>query len=143
MIKQALLAAIGAASLALPAAASAQGYYAQGYSGRGYYAQGYGGGYYAPRGDYYGARRRFAGYPEFRGVEDHIRREIQEGVREDLIEPEDGRDLFGQLRDIQRQEAREFQVHGWQLPDDDRYQIASRLNQLDRLVDQIRAEPED
>lgn len=147
MIKQTLLATIGAASLALPAAASAQGYWAQGYYGQGQYAQGYGGGYYAPRGDYrgdyYDGGRRFPGYPEFRGIEDHIRREIQEGVREDLIEREDARDLFGQLREIQMQEAREFRVHGWRLPDGDRYQIRARLNDLDRLVDQVRAEPQD
>jgi hypothetical protein len=142
MIRQALLVAIGAASLALPAAASAQAYWAPNYAGR-YYAQpGYGGGYYQPRGDHYGSYRRPPGYPEFGGIEEHIRREIREGLREDLIEPEDARDLFGQLRDIQLQEAREFRVHGWRLPDDDRYQLRARLNELDRLVDQVRAEPE-
>lgn len=127
-IKQALVAAAGAATLLTPAAAAAQSYYAQGY--------------YAPRGDYDRGWRGFSGYPEFQGLEAHIRREIQDGLREDLIEPDDARDLFGQLRDIRRQESREFRVHRWNLPDDDRYRIRARLEQLDRLVDQIRAEPE-
>lgn len=63
-----------------------------------------------------------------------------QGVRDDLIERDDARDLMGQLRDIQLQEAREFRVHGWNPPDDDQYRIRSRLDQLDRLVDQIRDE---
>ena len=129
MIKHAFLAIAGAASLLIPAAAAAQSYYAQGY--------------YAPRGDYDGARRGFAGYPEFRGIEGHIRGEIRDGLQQDLIEPDDARDLLGQLRDIERQEVREFRVHGWSLPDDDRDRIRARLDQLDHLVDQIRAEPED
>lgn len=81
------------------------------------------------------------GYPEFRRMEDHIREEIREGVREDLIEPEDARDLMGQLRDIRMDEMREFQVHGDRLPYDDRDQIRRRLIQLDRQVDEIRNEP--
>lgn len=144
MFKRLLLSVLGA-SLVVPAAASAQTYYAQAYygqryPGQGYYGQDYGG--RDARGDYYGAYRGFSGYPEFRGLEDHIRREIREGVRDDLIEPEDARDLFHQLRDIQGQEAREFRVHGWRLPDDDRYRLRARLDQLDRLVDQIKEEPE-
>lgn len=137
MFGKAVLAAIGVATLVVPSVALAQPDY--GY-GRPYQAQYYG----QSRGDYDGARwgRRFGGYPEFRGVEEHIRREIREGVREDLIEPDDARDLFSQLRDIQGQEAREFRVHGWNLPDDDRYRLQSRLQQLDALVDQVRDEPE-
>jgi hypothetical protein len=88
----------------------------------------------------YGAKSG-GSYPQFRGLEEHIRREIQEGVREDLIEQDDAQDLFRQLRDIQRQEAREFRVHGWNLPDDDRRRIQAQLDQLDRLVDGIKAEP--
>src|ERR1700758_5087960 len=128
MFRKAALVAIGLAGLVVPSMASAQAYYGYGQS---YQAQYYG----QPRGDYYGSRwgGRFGGYPEFRGIEEHIRREIQEGVREDLIEPDDARDLFWQLRDIQGQEAREFRVHGWNLPDDDRYRIRSRLQQLDAL----------
>ncbi|MDB5437169.1 MAG: hypothetical protein JWR47_3426 [Phenylobacterium sp.] len=129
------LAAIGVAVLALPSAAAAQQYYGQGYAQPNYGQPSYG----QPRGDWYGDRRaRFAGYPQFRGVEAHIRGEIMQGVRDDLIERDDARDLMGQLRDIQLQEAREFRVHGWNLPDDDQHQIRSRLDQLDRLVDQIR-----
>lgn len=144
MFTKAALAALAAATLAVPAAASAQTYYAHvGRTWGGaqpYYAQYYG----APRGDYdRGWRGRFSGYPEFRGIEDHIRSEIQEGVRDDLIERDDARDLFGQLRDIRAQEAREFRVHGWNLPQDDRYRIRARLQQLDHQVDEIREEPED
>lgn len=132
MLRNTLLAAIGAAALALPAAAMAQQYYQP------YPAQYYG----PPRGDYRPDwRHRFNGYPEFRGIEAHIRSEIQEGVREDLIERDDARDLMNQLRDIQMQEAREFRVHGMNLPDDDRYRLRSQLQELDRLVDQVREEP--
>lgn len=138
MFKTAALAALSAATLVLPAVASAQQYGVpwQRLTPVQYYDQ--------RRGDWDRDRdydRRRAGYPEFRGIEDHIRGEIQQGVRDDLIERDDARDLMGQLRDIQMQEAREFRVHGWNLPDDDRYRIRARLQQLDRLVDQIRDEP--
>lgn len=128
MFRKAFLVALGVAALVAPAVASAQSYGGYDYDRRG--------------GDYYNSYRRFGGYPQFRGIEDHIRREIQEGVREDLIEPDDARDLLAQLRDIQNQEAREFQVHRWNLPDDDQYRLQARLDRLDRLVDEIRAEPE-
>ena len=132
------LAAIGAAGLVIPGVAAAQAYAAPGY-GQIYHAPYYG----ERRADYDDGRRvQYGSYPEFRGIEQHIRREIVEGVREDLIERDDARDLFGQLREIQAQESREFRVHGWNLPDDDRYRIRSELQRLDALVDQIRAEPE-
>lgn len=134
--KAMMMLALGAAALAIPAAASAQPYYGQPYS---QYDRGYGQPY--GRGDFYQQRRGDSGvYPEFRGIETHIRQEIVEGVREDLIERDDARDLMGQLRDIQSREMREFRVHGWNLPDDDRYSIRSALDRLDRLVDQIRDE---
>ena len=136
MFKKMAVAAVGAAVLVIPAAVSAQQYYGSGQV-KPYYAQYYG----QPRGDYDSRwRGRFSGYPEFRGVEQHIRQEIQSGVREDLIAPDDARDLMGQLRTIQNQEAREYRVHGWNLPDDDRYRLRSQLQQLDQLVDQIRDE---
>lgn len=138
MLKNSLLSIAGAAALLVPAAASAQGYYGQGYNR---YGDGYDRGY--ERGGDYRPSRAFPGYPEFRGLEEHIRAEIRDSLRQDLIERDDARDLFQQLRDIQAQEAREFRVHGWNLPNDDRYRIRTRLEQLDRLVDQIREEPED
>lgn len=141
MFKTSALALLGAAAIAAPGAATAQPFYGPAY-GQTQYTQYYGQprNDNAPRGDWYAGRSRFAGYPEFRGIEEHIRREIQSGVREDLIEPEDARDLMNQLRDIQNWEAREFRIHGWNLPGDDRYRLRSRLDQLDRLVDQIRDE---
>jgi hypothetical protein len=57
-----------------------------------------------------------------------------------MIEPDDARDLMNQLQQIHYQEQREFQVHGWRLPDDDRERIHDRLDRLDHLVDQIRDE---
>ncbi|RAK60790.1 hypothetical protein DJ021_13725 [Phenylobacterium hankyongense] len=136
MFKNAALAAFAAAVLAAPAAAAAQPYYSHPY-GRLDRAQ-----YDAPpRGDWYqGGRSRFRGYPEFRGVEAHIREEIVDGVRDDLIDRDDARDLMEQLHDIQLQEAREFRVHGWNLPEDDRNRIRAQLDQLDQLVDQIGSE---
>lgn len=84
----------------------------------------------------------FNGYPQFKGLEAHIRSEIMEGLRDDLIERDDARDLLGQLRAFQTQEAREYRVHGWELPDEDELRLHSQLEQLDRLVDQIRQEQE-
>ena len=133
--KKMMLLAVSAASLALPAVAAAQ-QYEQPYSDRGGYDQPYGGW----RGDYdraYGDRYGgFQGYPEFRGIENHIRQEIWQSVREDMIE----RDLMNQLQQIRYQEQREFQVNGWRLPDDDRYRFHAQLDRLDHLVDQIRDE---
>lgn len=150
-----------AAALAIPYAASAQ-QYGQPYGQGQQYPQGqpYPEGQQRPQGEYpqgqpyYGQRqgdydsnrgqawgRRFPGYPEFRGEEQHIRREIWESQREDMIEPDDARDLMQQLRQIQWHEQREFQVHGWNLPDDDRQRIRFELDQLDHQVDQIRQEP--
>ena len=136
MARTTVIAMLGAAALILPGVAAAQQYYYQPSPYRPLETQ-----YYAPRGDYdRDMGRRWSGYPEFRGLEGHIRDEIRDGLRQDLIERDDARDLFNQLRDIQAQEAREFRVHGWRLPDDDRARIRGRLEQLDRLVDQIRDE---
>ena len=54
--------------------------------------------------------------------------------------PETFKELMGQLRQIQMQEAREFGVHGWNLPDDDRERIRDQLARLDHLVDETRDE---
>ncbi len=130
-----LLLVLGAAALAVPAAASAQQYYGQPQYGHPSYGQ--------PRGDWYRGRRvRFGGYPEFKPLEAHIRGEIQDGLRDDLLMADDARDLTGQLRQIQLEEWREYRVHGWNLPEDDRARIRSELNQLDQTVDQTRDEPE-
>jgi hypothetical protein len=81
------------------------------------------------------------GYPEFRRMEERIREQIRDGVREDLIEPEDARDLMRELRDIRNDEMREFQVHGDRLPYDDGERLRRRLIRLDREVDEVRNEP--
>jgi hypothetical protein len=136
-----LLAALSAATLAIPAAAAAQPYW----NGGGYAQPGYGYGYRydGGRGDYYGGRWgdrdgwRFQGYPEFRGAEDHIRREIWDALREQAIDRDDARDLMRRLEAIRAQEAREFQFHGWNLPGDDRARIRAQLDRLDRMVDRV------
>jgi hypothetical protein len=102
----------------------------------------YGQGGYGDDDSFHGDYGRGGGvYPEFADLEQHIRDEIRDCVRDDLIERDDARDLFHQLRDIQDQERREFQVHGWRLPYDDRMRIGAELRRLDHLVDQIRDEP--
>ena len=112
-LRRKLTAALGASILALPAMAAAQPYYGQPYD------RGYRSGDERPRGDFSRGRQAgFGVYPEFRDVEVHIRSEIQDGVREDLIEPDDARDLTAQLRDIQGQEMREFRVHVDQIRDE-------------------------
>jgi len=118
--KNLVLVAAGVAALALPAAAQAQSYW------RGYDAP-----RYTPQGDYYG---RLEGYPEFRGLEQHLRREIADRD----LPPWQAERFRDELRRIQWQEQREFREHGWRLPDGDRYEIRSRLQQLDARVDRAR-----
>lgn len=141
-----MLITAGVAALAAPAAALAQ-QYGQPYGDRPYYDQRgeYGqprGDYDQPRGDYaYGRYRSFPGYPEFRSLEMHIRGEIQQGVRDDTLDREGANDLYGQLQQIRYHEMREYRVHGWNLPWDDRMRIRDDLQRLDQEVDQTRAEP--
>lgn len=132
-----ILLAAGAAALVAPAAASAQQY--GGYENQPYYGQS-GGDYGQPRGDY-GWRRGFNGYPEFRGIESHIRGEIYQGLRDDTLDREGANDLLAQLQQVRYDEMREFRYHGWNLPYDDRMRIREELQQLDQQVDETRAEP--
>jgi Glycine zipper 2TM domain len=69
------------------------------------------------------------GFTEFRGVEDHIRRGIEDGVRADRLERRDAADFRDQLRRIQEREAR------------DKAEIRAQLDQLDRQLDRTRREP--
>jgi hypothetical protein len=117
-----LLSALGAATLALPAGSAAQDYARA--DGRGAYEPGY------------DDRQNFAGYPEFRSFEMRILEKIDEAVDREAIEQKDAQDLMGQLRDIQDEEARAFRFYGWELPVEDRYDIRSALNRLDRSVDE-------
>lgn len=152
-LKKLMLLTAGAATIAIPAVASAQAYDQQGYYQPNYSQQGYGQDAYGRRdyrqrdygqdhGDFDGARRPGSGiYPQFRSIEAHIRQEIREALRDDAIEPDDARDLMQQLRGIQSQEMREYRVHGWNLPYDDQVRIRAQLSRLDRQVDQTRNEP--
>lgn len=147
-----LMLAIASAALAVPLTGIAQSY-EQGYpqypnsppphGQPGYGEPGYGqSGYDQPRGDFGHERHaRSSVYPQFRPVERHIQHEIQEGLREDMLEPDDARDLMGQLRQIQYDEMREYRVHGWNLPYGDQARIQAALNRLDRRVDETRDEP--
>jgi hypothetical protein len=97
----------------------------------------------APRRDwddrYYDDEFRNApGYPEFRDREDRIRAMIRDAVRDDRIERDGARDMLEQLRDIRREEARQYQIHGPRLPRDDYERINVRLSRLDRRVDDQR-----
>ena len=114
----------------------------QGQGGYGGYNNGYAQPTY-PRssGDYYSSRQTWGVYPQFRGIEQHIRTEIYSSVRDDMIARDDAQELLGQLRSIQNEELREYRVHHRNLPYDDQQRIQGRLNQLDQLVDQTRDEP--
>ena len=134
----ALLAA-SAAALAAPLGAFAQQYGAYAYEHRPSYGE-YGADYGQPRGDY-GWRRGFVGYPEFRGIEWHIRSEIYQGLRDDTLDREGAHDLLAELQQVRYDEMREYRVYGRNLPYDDRMRIRQALRQLDWQVDQTRAEP--
>lgn len=142
-LKTLSLLASASAVIILPAVASAQSYYEQPRQ-RSYsqYDNGYGQRDYGrSSGDYYQRRRSTSGvYPQFRGIEQHIRSEIASSVRDDMIARDDAQDLLAQLRDIQNEELREYRVHGWNLPYDDQQRIQQELSQLDQLVDQTRQE---
>jgi hypothetical protein len=84
------------------------------------------------------SRYSFRDYPEFRGEISHIRQEIREGVNEGWVDDDQARNLGWQLRQVQRREAQEFRAHGWNLPDDDRGDIRSQLDEIDRAVDEAR-----
>jgi len=91
-------------------------------------------------GDYWRSRsgHGFQDYPEFRGEIAHIRGEIREGINEGWLDDGQARQVRWRLQQVQYREAREFRFHGWNLPDSDREQIRSDLDQLDHWVDQVR-----
>jgi hypothetical protein len=80
--------------------------------------------------------RAAPGYPEFRDREERIRFMIRDGVRDDRIERDDARDLLEQLRDIRRDEARQYQINGPRMSRGDFERISDRLARLDRRVDE-------
>lgn len=83
----------------------------------------------------------WTGYPDLGVLEARVRGEIIGGVGEDLIDPDTARDLMAQLGGIEVQEGAEYRVHGRSLPPDDRLRLRNQLENLDREVDSIRAEP--
>lgn len=99
-------------------------------------AQGWSGDYGSRWGDQ--SRYSFRDYPEFRGEISHVRQEIREGVNEGWLDDDQARNLGWRLRQVQRREAQEFRAHGRTLPDDDRADIRSQLNEIDRAVDEAR-----
>jgi hypothetical protein len=82
--------------------------------------------------------RNAPGYADFRDREDRIRAMIRDGVRGDRFERDWARDMLEQLRDIRREEARQYQIHGLRLPRDDYERISNRLARLDRRIDDER-----
>ena len=96
-------------------------------------AQSWGSDYWRNR-DTYGLRD----YPEFRGEIAHIRGEISQGINEGWLDDGQARQIGWRLRQVQFRETREFRFHGWSLPDDDRAQIRSELDQLDHWIDRTR-----
>jgi hypothetical protein len=139
--------AIASAALAVPLAGFAQSYdqgYPQYPNSQSPYGQpGYGPpGYDQPRGDFRHERHGHSGvYPQFRAIERHIQHEIEAGVRDDMLAPDDAHDLMSDLRAIQYEEMREYRVHGWTLPYDDQARIQAGLSRLDHRVDETRDEP--
>jgi hypothetical protein len=81
------------------------------------------------------------GDPDLVRRETRIEQQIREGVRDDLIQRDDARDLEGELRDIQSREQSQYRRSGYRLSDYDRRAFMSELNQLDRQVDDIRNQP--
>lgn len=139
-----------------------QGYQGQGYQGQGYddqedsgaygppsaygerdYGQGEESGergYGQPYGDSDSRPGAQYAYPQFRGLEAHIQRAVSEAMRDNRLGADEGRGLMHRLHEIQRQEAREFGGHGWNLPYPDQQRIGGQLRELDRQVDQLRDE---
>jgi hypothetical protein len=158
-IRQKIMLIAAGAALAAPLGAFAQAYGPPGYQAppdgdqRGFGEPGYGPPGYGqpdydqhdydhPRGDWDGRRpMRPSLYPQFRPVEGHIIHEIQEGVRDDMLMPDDAHEFMEQLHRIQYDEMREYRVHGWNLPYDDQARIRSEFERLDHAVDQTRDEP--
>lgn len=123
--RTAVLLVAGLAALSLPIAASAQSW---------------GGDYASGRSYSYGGRYAFRGYPEFRSVKAHIRSEIRQGLEEGWLDEDQAQDFNQQLRQIQQNEAQEYRAHGWNLPENDRADIRSGLQELDQAVDEARDE---
>jgi hypothetical protein len=105
--------------------------------GPGYGGQGPGPGYYG--GQSYGDNDRGeAIYPEFARTEDHIRDAIRQGLQEGWIPQDAAHHLFDRLHEIRAHERRAYEVHGADLPHDDRMRIHNDLRDLDHRVDRYR-----
>ena len=80
-------------------------------------------------------------YPEFAGIEDHIRRHIREGLQSGAIQPDDAHQLFGRLHEIRDHEQRAYDMHGPDLPYDVRMRLRGELRELDHEVDERLGRP--
>jgi hypothetical protein len=83
----------------------------------------------------------FGGYPQFAGLENHIQKNIEEGARDDLIDPYDARDFTRQLEAIRAEEVRDYRSYGRNLPRRIENRLQQRLQRLDDVVDRTREEP--
>jgi hypothetical protein len=131
-LKMIFLMAVSAASVVTATAASADPWYGRDgdrWTGYRYGNSGYGD---------YGRRDDFRGYPEFKGVKFHIRQEIAQGLRDGWLDRWTAARLDQQIYRITAWESREFEAHGWGLPDDDRARIRSALDRIDHQVDEAR-----
>jgi hypothetical protein len=119
--KQLVLCALGAAALAQPNAASAR------YFGRLSYG-------HIPEASYQ-TRVSFGPYPEFRSTEMRILERIRSGAKEKRLEPAAAAALMTQLQKIQARELEAHRAYGAALPDAQRLEIGSGLQQLDKLLE--------
>jgi len=87
-----------------------------------------------------GHRAHVSVYPQFRPIERHIRREIHEAKRSNALAPDAAHGLMAQLRHIQAQETRAYQMHGVNLPPAEQARIQGELTQLAQQVDQGRSQ---
>lgn len=131
-LKMLVLMAVGAASVITATAASADPWFGgdrDHWDGDRYSYAGYGD--YAQRAD-------FRGYPEFFGAQTHLRREIAQGVRDGWLDRWSADRLNREVNGVIGWETREFDAHGWGLPNDDRARIRVALDRIDHEVDRAR-----
>jgi len=78
-----------------------------------------------------GRQAQLGVYPQFHGLEKHIRRAIREERRANALGPRDAHNLMAQLRQIQAEEMSLYQAHGMNLPPRIQARIQGELSQLE------------